>query len=226
MSTTISSNSSTSPLSAAASFTGSTAATGDYESISISVKADQPGTLYVEQGAGTHWDHQSAYTISSARTPNLSFSTRVLLTASHFRVRYVNDSTAQTLFRLQTVAHRHVEGPPNQYGGTAGRSYDLDEAGAQIYSAPARLHSIAASNSAGAAAYLKLFNVAFGDLNVGVTVPLATIMLPAGATVVWQPPHGMQFSTAICWAATLLGTDADATAPGALVIANCTYTAV
>jgi hypothetical protein len=222
----VASNSSTAALGAGAAFTGTGFDASEYSELGVSVKTDQPSTVYIEQSSNnTNWDHSQSYEMTSTRTPSLAFQARIDRVARFMRVRVVCGSTAQSMLRLQTVGHRHLAASNATGGGTISRTYDLDEAGGQVYAGAARLHGFVASNSAGAAAYLKLYDIGFGSLAVGTTTPVMTILLPAGAVVTFQPPLGMQFATGICMAATLLGTDADATAPGATIIFNATYTA-
>lgn len=95
-------NSSTTPLSGSATFTG----TGELVSapqVGFMVKTDQPGTVYFDfSNDGTNWD--STFPVNGFNVAaNISeFHTAVKL-GRYFRIRFVNNSTsAQTFFRLTT----------------------------------------------------------------------------------------------------------------------------
>ncbi|PNV81835.1 MAG: hypothetical protein C0179_00675 [Fervidicoccus sp.] len=68
-----------------------------YKYINISVFADQPGTLYVEQSPDNkNWDISESISVSANVGQGISRE----IIARHIRVRYVNGATAQTVFRL------------------------------------------------------------------------------------------------------------------------------
>jgi hypothetical protein len=69
----------------------------DFRSITISVFADQPGTLYIDQSPdNSNWDISEAISVSA----NVGQGIVRELAARYVRVRYVNGATAQTVFRL------------------------------------------------------------------------------------------------------------------------------
>jgi hypothetical protein len=95
----------TTPLAAGASWTSpvdSDPATGR---IVGSVYADQPGTLCVEQSPdGANWDVVDCFSVSAGS--GLGFSVEKV--CPHARVRYVNGTAAQTVFRLYAYKRLRV----------------------------------------------------------------------------------------------------------------------
>jgi len=70
-----------------------------------SVYADQAGTLYVEQSPdSSNWDVVDSFTVSGGS--GVKFSVEKV--APYARVRYVNGSTAQTVFRLYVYRRLRV----------------------------------------------------------------------------------------------------------------------
>lgn len=98
------SNSSTSPLSGSATFTGTWEDISQQASISVIVSTDQIGTLYADFSTdGTNVD----------RTVQLSAGTDIpsgihglVPVAKYFRVRLINGSSAQTYLRVQSLLNR------------------------------------------------------------------------------------------------------------------------
>lgn len=75
--------------------------------------------------------------------------------------------------------------------------------------------SVTVSNIGGAAAFLKLYNLAVAP-TVGTSVPVLTVAVPAsGTVVVGGGSNGIRFSTGIALAITNLAADSDATAVAA-----------
>lgn len=65
--------------------------------ITGTVFADQPGTIYIEQsGDAQNWD----INISANVSANVGEAIEVSVIAQYFRIRYVNGSNSQTIFRL------------------------------------------------------------------------------------------------------------------------------
>lgn len=93
-------NSTTTPLLSAATFTGTSRDVSAYSSVIVSCLADVAGTLYIEFSInGTNWDSSLSFTVSAATNE----VHRVTVTRQYFRIRYVNNGTNQTYFRLQTL---------------------------------------------------------------------------------------------------------------------------
>lgn len=92
-------NSSSTPLGSSATFTG-TAELNAYPDVMVSVKADQNGTFYLELSPdGTNWDTSLSFVYDTNRIN----PPHILVKGNrYFRVRFVNDTVAQTVFRLQT----------------------------------------------------------------------------------------------------------------------------
>lgn len=104
-------NSSTTPLGIGATFTGAfedMAALG-IESISIIVRTDQIGTLFIDNSTdGVNLDRTFTFTIPSTVNGNTyGFAPR----ARFHRIRFTNTSgVGQTFFRLQTIYNKEVGG--------------------------------------------------------------------------------------------------------------------
>ena len=102
-------NSTTTPLAANATFTGTTDDVTSYEEIDINVAGspnNAPGSLYFEFSPdGTHWDVSILVGGTQYYSPNIVPQfLRVVL--PFFRVRYVNGNMPQTELRLTVVYHR------------------------------------------------------------------------------------------------------------------------
>jgi len=112
-------NSSVTPLSSGATFTG-TGERNDFSHVGVQLKTDNPGTLYFDFSIdGTNWD--STYPVNGFRVAaNISeFHTAVKL-GRYFRVRLVNDTGAQTFLRLATYYGNYFVpsvAPLNQQAG-------------------------------------------------------------------------------------------------------------
>lgn len=98
-----SNNSTTTPLGAGATFTGSATEILDYGIIFINVYSDVASTtdgLVIEQSAdGTNWYHDDNYTVPAGTGKNYSINPY----AKYMRVKYTNGSTIQATFDLQTI---------------------------------------------------------------------------------------------------------------------------
>lgn len=99
-------NSSSTPLTSSATFTGTGEIVQDYASVSIFVYSDVSGTMYMDFSTdGTNWDRPKM-------VKNVSNSVHTLaVIAKYFRVRYVNDGVGQSSFRLQTIYHTSKNKP-------------------------------------------------------------------------------------------------------------------
>jgi len=96
----ISTNSSTTPLGGSATFTG-TGEQNEYPDVMVSCFADQAGTLYFDFSVdGTNW--RTFPTSGFAVTANIHEFHTALKGPRHFRVRFVNGSSAQGTFQLYT----------------------------------------------------------------------------------------------------------------------------
>jgi hypothetical protein len=98
-------NSSSTPLSGNATFTGSGELCIDYASIVIQVyssHASASGGLQVQFSTNnTNWDKAVVYTVSATQPENYIEFPR----ARYMRIVYTNGATLQTSFRLQTIFH-------------------------------------------------------------------------------------------------------------------------
>lgn len=95
-------NSSTTPLNAAATFTGTGFDVSAFASVVVSVKTDQAGTLYIEFSPdNTNWDSSLPFAV----TADANEVHRVTVTRRYVRIRFTNTSASnQTYFRLQAMA--------------------------------------------------------------------------------------------------------------------------
>ena len=95
------SNTSTTPLSGSATFTG-TGEQNDYAQVGVSLKTDAAGTLYFDfSNDGTNWDSTFPVNGFKVTADVHEFHTAVKL-GRYFRVRLVNGSSAQSYLRLYT----------------------------------------------------------------------------------------------------------------------------
>lgn len=94
-------NSSSTPLNAGATFTGTSEDVQYHGSVAVAVKTDQAGALYVEFSPdGTNWDSSLAFAVA-ASTNEVH---RLTVTRRYYRVRFTNTSASnQTYFRLQSL---------------------------------------------------------------------------------------------------------------------------
>jgi hypothetical protein len=94
-------NSSTATLNAAATFTGTGKDVSQFPAVTVAVKTDYAGTLYIEFSPdNTNWDSSLSYLVA-ADTNEVH---RVTVTRKYMRVRFTNTSASnQTYFRLQTT---------------------------------------------------------------------------------------------------------------------------
>lgn len=101
-----SNNSSTTPLSDGATFTGTGTSALGYASAIVYVSTDQDsaaGGLSLETSTdNSNWDHGHIYTVTGGNSRGFEVS----LEAEYFRVVYTNGGTIQSHFRLQTVLNK------------------------------------------------------------------------------------------------------------------------
>ena len=95
-------NSTTTPLNAGATFTGTAEDVSQYDSVVVAVKTDQDGSFTVQfSNDGSNWD--STLT-RYYRTGEIEAPHRFTITRKYCRVTFTNDSASnQTYLRLQTV---------------------------------------------------------------------------------------------------------------------------
>jgi len=97
------SNSSSSTLGISGVFTGTLEEITDLSTIMVSVFTDEDSAtdgLSIQQSVdGTNWDFTDVFTISADTGKNFSIPTF----AKFFRIVYTNGTTAQTIFRLQSI---------------------------------------------------------------------------------------------------------------------------
>jgi len=94
-------NSTSTPLSAGATFTGIAEMVVGYPSVVLACKTDQNGTLYLDfSNDSTNWDSTLSYSASAG----VNEVHRVTITRMYYRVRYTNTSGSnQTYLRLQVL---------------------------------------------------------------------------------------------------------------------------
>ena len=96
-------NNSNASLGANASFVGTGESTGSYVELSVSMKADQNATVYIDQSPDkVNWDIRSTHLYKSAQG-GMNFN----VGSKHqwFRVIITNGATAQTFMRMATYKH-------------------------------------------------------------------------------------------------------------------------
>jgi len=98
-------NSTTANLGANATFTGTAEDVIQYSAICVFVGVDRAGVLNGESSTdGTNWDKIESFTVTPTSPGTVQgFFFQLQCHAKYFRNRYVNDGTAQGVFRLQTI---------------------------------------------------------------------------------------------------------------------------
>lgn len=90
-------SSTTTPLGANETYTSVSVEVLTYNKITGTCFADQSGTLVIEQSPdGANWDYESSWTY----TANAKFGFSVELISRYARIKFINGSVAQTVFRL------------------------------------------------------------------------------------------------------------------------------
>jgi len=116
-------NSSTTPLSSSATYTGTWEDCSSYSSIIVSVKTDANGMFYIDFSPdGTNADSTLTkyYNTTDIEPPH-----RYTVTRKYYRVRFTNDSAgAQTYFRLQTSLKKGAEALNVPIDQSLSRDYD------------------------------------------------------------------------------------------------------
>jgi hypothetical protein len=126
-----------------------------------------------------------------------------------------------TLDRMQIVTCR-----PNSTGEGLDifRSLDLDETEEDVKTSEGKLYGYYIFNAATSVRYVKFYNATAANVTVGTTTPVMTVPVPAGSAANLIGSVGIQFSTAICVAATTGVADSDTGAPAANeVVVNIWY---
>lgn len=129
-----------------------------------------------------------------------------------------------TLDRKQIVTPQ-----PHTAGGLSTfRSLDLDESEEEVKATAGCVYGVWFTNTATSTRWLKFYNATAASVVVGTTTPVITMALPGNTTDdisgVFSSTHGIEFSTAICVAATTGVADADTGAPAANdVVINVFY---
>lgn len=77
------------------------------------------------------------------------------------------------------------------------RSLDLDETEEAVKASEGQVYGWAITNLNDAALYVKFYNATAATVEVGVTVPVITLAVAAGATNSYVGSHGIEFDTAI-----------------------------
>lgn len=100
-------NSSTSTLTSGTTFTGTGIDVSNFAAVTVAVKTDKDGTLYIEFSPdNSNWDSSLSFTVV-ADTNEVH---RITVTHRYFRVRFTNtSSTNQTYFRLQSLLGKQVQ---------------------------------------------------------------------------------------------------------------------
>ncbi len=200
-------NSSTSPLAASATFTGTGKDVLAVDSVSIALFTDRAGSLFVEFSSdNSNWDISTEYTITAGQ--HLAFTREPL--AQYFRLRVVNGANAQTVLRLTTLLQHRAEDRANGMY----RSVDLGSTGEAICGAGC-VHSLFLANMAAASA--AHFRVYVQPLipNPAADTPVLNFALPQATSMQVALPKGIPVTgTDFCWIrVTTTAGDTDTTAP-------------
>ena len=102
-----SNNSTTTPLSSGATWTGTATDISQFTTFTVTVKTDQDSTadgFVIQQSTdGTNWDDNHTYTLQSGVARRYQFP----VTAQYYRVKLTNSTgAAQSYLRVQSIAHR------------------------------------------------------------------------------------------------------------------------
>jgi len=101
-----SNNSTSTPLTAGSTYTGTATDVSQFTIVTTSVKTDQDsasdGFKIEFSPDGTNWDDSSTFTLGR----NVARRYQFPVTAQYYRVVLTNDSVDQTYLRIQTIAHR------------------------------------------------------------------------------------------------------------------------
>jgi hypothetical protein len=104
-------------------------------------------------------------------------------------------------------------------GATIFRSIDIDESEEEVKATAGCVYGVWFSNMATSTRFLKFYNATAANVTVGTTTPVLTLAMPGNASDdvsgVFSIPQGINFSTAICVAATTGIADNDTGAPSA-----------
>lgn len=115
-------NTTTVPLGAGATFTGSSIDIKDYAAINVAAYSDVDsavnGLKMQFSPDGTNWDHEHTFSV----TGNVGVSYAQAVELRYFRVVYVNGASAQTFFRLTTVLKTTTVTPSRYTVGQAVQS--------------------------------------------------------------------------------------------------------
>lgn len=102
-------NSSTTPLSGSATFTGTAERVEQYSNVTVMVDSDVDGTLKMQLSTdGTNWDRSKDVVVDQDISSGSVHTLEIV--SKFFRVVYVNGSGAQSHFRLQTIYHKFKSG--------------------------------------------------------------------------------------------------------------------
>lgn len=94
-------NSTSTPLASSGTWTGEWTDVAQWDAVVLAVRTDAGGTMYADFSPdGTNADSTLTFEVAA----NINEVHRITITRRWFRVRYVNDDTAQTFMRLQCIA--------------------------------------------------------------------------------------------------------------------------
>lgn len=166
-------NSTNTPLGASATFTGTFESTMGASALTILIFQDQNSAvdgLVVEWSSnGVDVDETDKFTLSANKGKQFSFG----IPGQYFRIKYTNDTTPQSVFRMQTILHPFPMKPSSHR-----LSDNLDDNDdAELVKA-----IIAAKSPSGE--YLNLTTNEFGQLQIVGTVSLAAPPPPLASTPV------------------------------------------
>lgn len=208
MSTVSSSNSSTSALAAAATFTGTGEDVLAYGAVHVTCRTDAAGTLFMEYSSdNVNYDVSHEYSLtagvfsSPSRAPPLRY----------YRCRVVNGDTAQTYMRLSSV-FRPISGQPA--AGTMVFGTSVDSTALEVNDDPGTLNSLLITNADSlTAVYVKVYDLGSAP-NPASDVPTFQFLVSNDASPFsFNPPRGLAFANG-CYIRAVSGEgDTDTTSP-------------
>ena len=232
-------NSSTTNIASAASFTGTSIGTLGVNSIQVNLFADQNCTVQVQQSQeGTNWNIIDTYTYT-ANSTDISAGRTFQAVASFVRVIVTNNGgSTTTSFRLQTIlcpsanplpraltqsGNLKVTSFPDTTGGlTIFRSIGAGT-GQSVKASAGQLYGWYMYNDTNGTRYVKIYNTA-GTPTAGSGTPVMTIPIPAGSAANVEFSNGIAFATGIGMTIVTTAPDAGSTTTATSeVIVNLLY---
>lgn len=101
---------------------------------------------------------------------------------------------------------------------TGTRFQAVTNAGQSVKASAGKLWGFTVSNAGAAALWFNVYNST--TVTIGTTVPLVQVLVPAGQTILFEPPYGVNFGTGMMVAATDTSAPLSAIAPATAALAS------